>query len=808
MKNSFKDHNYWIISGILILILIIVIYPYSFFTTMNLGTTREEAIDKARIFLESEKFQIHGFKSEAFLDNSPIENKYILKKLGNSEFSKYIKNEKRSTLSWTVMFHQDLPKQIAQTTYYVDISSQGKVFGFKREIPDSITINSLTKAEATNLAEKYVKHQLGNEFQGFSLIESKESSFRKRIDYSFRWEKPEPDLEAKLIITANVQGNVVSSYYYYFEVPQADREYFSSGEAIFGTTSAIFIVVLIMISAFLFLKKYHQGEIWISVGRNLFFLFYIISFLMMINLLPALGRGAQLGNVSFSIVKIIMFIINGLLIYFFLSLLIFTSWSVGESYARSLWPEKLRGGDAFIKGHFFTVSSGSSLLKGFVIGLAISLSILIGGIILNQPNTKIFISPTTFQEIFASWLPGLEALFNAIISSLITSVVLVFFIVNISYQRWKKKWVSIFLAGIVLMLGFSIAATPPSLNNFGVNLISYFVFGSFLAYLYFQFDLLVVTSTVFYVSIIPNAFSLLATNHTFFTWNFIFTLLAILMTIVFYVVSRLRKEEFILENYGLPSHIQRISERERLKKELEIAAKVQLSLLPKEEPKIQGYDISAISIPAIEAGGDYFDFVKLSGSKLGIAIGDVSGKGVGAAIYMTLTKGILQAHAEEDVSPKNVLGKVNRLLYKTIEKNSFVSMFYAILDTSNHKIVYSRAGHNPGILCSESGGKTKLLLSKGMALGLEEGQMFTSTLIEEEFEIKKGDVLVLYTDGFTEAMNEKHQEYGEENLIKLIEEHRNLSSKELRNKILKDINFFVDNYPQHDDMTIVIVKRA
>ncbi|MDP3444818.1 MAG: PP2C family protein-serine/threonine phosphatase, partial [Ignavibacteria bacterium] len=179
---------------------------------------------------------------------------------------------------------------------------------------------------------------------------------------------------------------------------------------------------------------------------------------------------------------------------------------------------------------------------------------------------------------------------------------------------------------------------------------------------------------------------------------------------------------------------------------------------------------------------------------------------VGAAIYMTLTKGILQAHAEEDVSTKNVLQKVNRLLYKTIEKNSFVSMFYAILDINENTINYSRAGHNPGILTTNEG-KTKLLLSKGMALGLEEGSIFASTLSEEEVDLKKGDVFLLYTDGFTEAMNEKHEEYSETKLVSLIENNKDESARELINIILKDVKKFVDNYPQHDDMTMLVVKR-
>ena len=775
---------------------------------MNMEITGSQAKEIARNFLKKEKFDIGGFKSEVFLNNSPIENRYILKKLGNKEFAEYTKDKNRSTNGWQVMVHQDLPRQIAQTTYYVYVTSQGNIAGFQRNIPDTAKAGSLTKENATNLILSYIKNSLGDDFSYYKLIESKEESYSRRIDYSFRWEKPVPKLSAKYIIQATVQGNKVGSYLHYFEVPQADREYFGTTEVMYGTISAVFIIFLMIIAFYLFLKKYHQGEIWLSLGRNIFVFVFLISAVYLINMWPGLGLGAMLGNLSFGNVKIIILIINFLIIHFFLALLVFAAWTVGESYARSLWPKKLRGMDALFKGHIFALSSGISFLQGLVIGGLLSLSVVIGSIVLNKAQSSVFVSPTSFQDMLVGWFPFISVLFGSLQEANVATVVLTFFVVTTSYQRWKKKWVTILLTGIVMMLGFTVAVTPPSLNVFGVNLISYFLFGCFLAIIFFQFDLLTIASALFYFAIINRTLALYSTDNPFYTWNFIILILVIFTAPIVYFISMLRKEEFVIENYGLPSHIQRISERERLKKEMEIAAKVQLSLLPKEEPKIPGYEISAISIPAVEAGGDYFDFVKLGGNKTGIAIGDVSGKGVGAAIYMTLTKGILQAHAEEDISPKNVLGKVNRLLYKTIEKNSFVSMFYAILDVNQNKIVYARAGHNPGILTSQISGGTQLLFSKGMALGLEEGQIFSSTLSEEEFELKPGDVCVLYTDGFTEAMNDKNELYGEDRLIHLIEQNRNLSAKELVDLILREVRKFVDNYPQHDDMTIVILKRV
>ncbi|MBM4170497.1 MAG: PP2C family protein-serine/threonine phosphatase [Ignavibacteria bacterium] len=808
MRTDFSNNRYWLISALAVFGLIMILYPLNIYNGLNLKTTRPQAIETAKDFLKAKKVNIEGFEEEAFLDNSPIEIKYILKQLGNEDFKKYHEKKKWSNLSWMVMIHQNLPRQIQQSTYWIDISSDGKVFGFRMNIPDSLSLPSLSKQEATNLVENYLQEEIGEDFNEYKLIETREENLRARTDYSFRWEKDEPILNAKIVITSRVNGNSVGSFSHYFEVPQSEREYFEADLAIFGTGSVIFVVILILIAFYLFLKKYHQGEVWINVGRTMFLIYFLMSIVSLINFWPAIGLNASIGNLSFTNVRIIFAIINGLIVNFFIALLIFASWTVGESYARSLWPNKLKGTDAFLKGHIFALDSGSSLLKGFVLGSTLAMSYLVIGIIVNQPNASIFISPAGFFENLMPWFPALSIVLDSASFAILSAVVVTFFIVNISYQRWKKKWISIVIAGLVTSIGFVIASTPPSLNDLTVNIFAWFIFGSAVAYLYFMFDLLTLISLHFTAGIISRSYILVAADNPFFTINLIIVAIVLLTIPIIYFISRIKNEEFILESYGLPAHVQRISERERLRKEMEIAAKVQLSLLPKEELKIPGYDIASTSIPAVEAGGDYFDFVKLSGNKIGIAIGDVSGKGIGAAIYMTLTKGILQAHAEENVSPSNVLTKVNRLLYKTIEKNSFVSMFYAILDVNNNSLLYSRAGHNPAILCSKKGMEPKLLLSKGMALGLEEGSKFTSTLNEEEINLDSGDVVVLYTDGFTEAMNEKQEQYGEKKLVDLIENNKGLNSRDLLNLILKDVKRFVDNYPQHDDMTMVVLKRS
>ena len=211
-------------------------------------------------------------------------------------------------------------------------------------------------------------------------------------------------------------------------------------------------------------------------------------------------------------------------------------------------------------------------------------------------------------------------------------------------------------------------------------------------------------------------------------------------------------------------------------------------------------------IPAKETGGDYFDFIELGKNRLGIVIGDVSGKGVPAAIYMTLTKGIVQSHADDFISPKEVLLKVNQLLYKTIDRDSFVSLFYAVLDTEKKTLVYSRAGHNPVLFFRDRTQHCYSLEPDGIALGLESGEKFAKVIKEKKIKIRTGDLLVFYTDGFTEAMNIRRDEYGEERLTELIKKHHDKHVDAIFNEVMKDIESFVKDAPQHDDMTMIFIK--
>lgn len=247
-------------------------------------------------------------------------------------------------------------------------------------------------------------------------------------------------------------------------------------------------------------------------------------------------------------------------------------------------------------------------------------------------------------------------------------------------------------------------------------------------------------------------------------------------------------------------------EREHMAKELEIAWTVQKSLLPGKKPTLTGFDVAGMCEPAKEVGGDYYDFIPLGPDKLALVIGDVSGKGIPASFYMTLTKGFVQSHMTENASPREVLIKVNELMYKTIDRRKFVTMFIGVIDRVTKKVVCARAGHNPAIHFSAKNSEFTMVKPDGIALGLRDTDAFSGCIREYELSLEENDWLVLYTDGLTEAMDVDSNEFGESGLMQLLAKNREKSSEGLVENVFAKIQAFAEGCRQYDDMTMLAVR--
>jgi sigma-B regulation protein RsbU (phosphoserine phosphatase) len=246
---------------------------------------------------------------------------------------------------------------------------------------------------------------------------------------------------------------------------------------------------------------------------------------------------------------------------------------------------------------------------------------------------------------------------------------------------------------------------------------------------------------------------------------------------------------------------EQLIEKQRLETQLEIARQVQLQLLPPRDPQLEGFDISAYNFPTEEVSGDYYDWVRIYDDQIGIVIADVSGKGVPAALLMAFLRASLRAATHIGYSPHISMSKVNYLLWESIERNQFVTAFYGTLDATNRTLAYSNAGHNPPFLIDVDG-KAHFEERGGVPLG-----MFRDSRYYEYYAtIDSGQMLVLYTDGVTEATNPAGEEYGLDRLVDAALRGRDLSAREMIDFIHRDVITWTDGLGATDDVTFFIVK--
>jgi phosphoserine phosphatase RsbU/P len=244
-------------------------------------------------------------------------------------------------------------------------------------------------------------------------------------------------------------------------------------------------------------------------------------------------------------------------------------------------------------------------------------------------------------------------------------------------------------------------------------------------------------------------------------------------------------------------------EQELIGKQLETAREVQASLLPHRAPDLTGYDIAGICIPAEEIGGDYFDYIPLSRNRLGLAVADVSGHGIPSALVMTAFRALLRTKARGKMGPAHIANTINRLLPEFTGNNHFVTVLYAILDASSGNLTYISCGHPPPLLLRKDG-EVEKLNQQNTALGVFQNLHFNDGLIQ----MTAGDILVLYTDGVTELMNQGGEVFGVQRLVQVIRQNPLLAAADLISSVIEAAQVFSDSQSFLDDLTLVIVRRG
>lgn len=251
-----------------------------------------------------------------------------------------------------------------------------------------------------------------------------------------------------------------------------------------------------------------------------------------------------------------------------------------------------------------------------------------------------------------------------------------------------------------------------------------------------------------------------------------------------------------------------IAEQERLKHELAIAREIQLASLPQITPDVPGLDIAGMSCPALEVGGDYFDYLNGTPGSITVLVGDVSGKGTSAALYMSKVQGILRSLHAFNLSPKELFVRTNQLLFNDLEKRSYVTALSARFTPTERSINIARAGHLPLLHFDAGSNSINRILPMGLGLGMVNSNVFSTRIDERILSYNPGDIFLFVTDGVTEAMNEERSEFGDDRLQDLLRDSASASANTIRDVIHDAVREFTGSVALHDDFTVVVVKAV
>jgi len=648
-------------------------------------------------------------------------------------------------------------------------------------------------SEAAEEAARRFLHTSNIDTSAITVRNSASSKDDRVLIYDFSFSKPSsisPDLRENYEV--NIAGRRITNYSARVIV-DSDNAIFPEIHRTSKTVSTIIaIAIWFIIGLFLigiFIKRLRHDELefrrafWLGVTG-----FIIMWLAMAIEFFPQ-WEGMLLG---------------GGLIGLFTGLGLIVVYSVTDSLNRDVWREKEVLSDIVVRGFLRVKEMGEAILDSLFIS---GLTVLTFGLLfwLSSRFNLGFIDFDADDHfwIFQGNLALVKNIFQALIGSLYIGLVLLsFWFAYLKSKVRSNKILIILFAVFINLAGLHLYQIRPTYIAFFLLLPAAFLW----AFYAFKSNFISILLSLFTVNFFLKL-SLIGNLPTgFFSIPMIFsgTFILILFASGAYLIhSKVTVKDFA--NY-VPEYVGRIAERERFLKELEIARTVQLRFLPQSIPEFPHLDIACVCKPAMEVGGDYYDFVSNGDNSLGIVIGDVSGKGVSAAFYMTMAKGIIKTLSKSTNSPKEILTRMNEIFYENAPKDVFISVIYGLFDKENNQLVFARAGHNPVIVRKRMAKEPEFLKPNGLAIGLEKGLLFSQTIEQASIPMEKDDIFVFFTDGISEAMNNNGDEFGEERLQQIVSQNGHCSADDLLNKIAREVKKFAGKAKQHDDITMVVVK--
>jgi len=801
MHGEKKGYHWLLLAAVALMgLLIFVLTAPRIFSPFprHISLNRAEAIRRA-----GQHLQLFGFQPGEYRVHSTLEVRRDLIQYIENQFKPAERDSALHRLpaySWQVRWSRPENDELlpgathdlfpaAFKTVFMQIDLYGKPISFWTEVEkESIGVN-LSAFQARMIADSALARALGPEVDDYIFAKTSSSILDSHTEHLFTYNCKELVCGLEQQLNVVVSGELVSKFARQYNPPS----YSSWQKERFVQTIPFFLLLISLCIVFIvqLIRKLRTDSINFRYAIGPAVTASALTILMIV-LEPGMNDFYAL-------------LMSSLLSGFFVGVAMFLAVAVGESNARTLTGDKLLHFDAMLRGQVRHRSLATALLHGSAFGFGLA-----GLVALTMAIASLF-GPISIASLCAelgrdaSSVPFVVSFIRVITEVLWYQLAIVLALLPLFIKSVpRSSWVVILFA-LVIALGLHMEMKLPS-EPLVVNLIVGFLIMMTFALIFIRYDLVTVVTTHFTFALLFAAAPLLLLGHPTFWYSGLFLLLPLAAIAAFAVWAwpvYMSREQ--LRNF-LPRQAVKIVENERLKRELEIASRVQMSFLPKQTPRLEGLEISSTCLPASEVGGDYYDFIEMGEGRLGFAIGDVSGKGVSAAFYMTLTKGFLRSLSRTTWSPAQVMIEMNKLFYQNVERGHFISLIFGTLDLRSRKLTFARAGHDPIFWYRASQERLERLLPPGIALGLEPGEIFSEIIREQTIDLEPGDLFVLYTDGFSEAMNEYANEFSEERLAQSIKRLAGLPTDEILAKIRTQVAHFVGHTPQHDDMTMIVMR--
>jgi Stage II sporulation protein E (SpoIIE) len=669
----------------------------------------------------------------------------------------------------------------------------------KKLLPEDKGV-SLTEAQLRPRADQFAHSRVFEGAPNPQFESARPTVLRYRTDWVFRYRVP-----SKFTI-----GDVVPYLYVYFAGDQptgwALIEEYSDGRTFNGDSGSDIIAILVrlalvyillMILLGIFLRKYHAGEVGVGTASLLFAAMVVLCLVSNTIMGPNGTEGDTMGNLDFLQTTLAQMGFKFVAIDLPLAVLVFFAWSVGESYARERWGERLASFDAILRRDPVNATVGHSLLHGVLTAPAIAACALGVGLI---PLLLHYAYPSSGPSMDSLYLGGpILAVTYSASDAIIYSVIAILFFLAFAHRK-RMLWVGALAA---LILGAVGGACTLSIAPLAQRTL--FGFGGIAAAIavFLAYDLLATAVGLFLASLLMVAAPLLSVAK-----GALFVQYAMVVGVPtaviggFALIALWTGREVVYAYEDLAPHVKRIVERERVKAEIDAANRIQSALLPQGEPTLVGATVASHYRAATEIGGDYFDFLPQPTGEIGIAFGDVSGHGLTSGIVMAMAKSALLVQVGYDASPRAVMNVLNDIVMRTAPKRILMTFFFGLLDPHTQTLRFSSAGHLDPYVYRASTGKLETLSSWGFPLGVKRREPFR----EHSVDFAAGDRLVLYSDGLIECIDDDGEPYGFDRFENTITRAGHLSAEEIKKTVLNSVRKFTRNRPPEDDQTLVVVS--